>query len=114
MYKSLIPWAKLPPSAANPPPSEVSFVDNLVGWVVGSGGSIVKTTNSGGGWTLQPSGTTAQLTAVQAISAREAWAVGVLGTALYTSDGGASWTLASPATEASAMLLGLFFFDINR
>ena len=42
-------------------------------------------------WTDQPSGVTARLRGVSAVSDRVAWASGSGGTVLRTSDGGASW-----------------------
>ena len=42
-------------------------------------------------WTEQPSGVTARLRGVSAVSDRVAWASGSAGTVLRTSDGGATW-----------------------
>ena len=51
-------------------------------------------------WTTQPSGVTARLRGVSAVSDRVAWASGNGGTVLRTTDGGVTWqTLSIPGTE---------------
>src|SRR5262245_10740005 len=51
-------------------------------------------------WTDQPSGVTARLRGVSAVSDRIAWASGSAGTVLRTADAGATWqTLAIPGAE---------------
>ena len=51
-------------------------------------------------WTDQPSGVTARLRGVSAVSDRVAWASGSGGTVLRTSDGGATWQpLTIPGAE---------------
>jgi photosystem II stability/assembly factor-like uncharacterized protein len=52
------------------------------------------------GWTDQPSGVTARLRGVSAVSDRVAWASGSAGTVLRTADGGVTWqTLRIPGAE---------------
>ena len=69
----------------------VSAANAETAWVVGSGSTIIKTTDGGETWVFQPSGTTnSTLTAVAALDARTAWAVGNPSTILKTTDG-ASW-----------------------
>ncbi len=51
-------------------------------------------------WTDQPSGVTARLRGVSAVSDRVAWASGSAGTVLRTEDGGSTWqTLTIPGAE---------------
>jgi photosystem II stability/assembly factor-like uncharacterized protein len=51
-------------------------------------------------WTDQPSGVTARLRGVSAVSDRVAWASGSAGTVLRTGDGGATWqSLSIPGAE---------------
>lgn len=51
-------------------------------------------------WTDQPSGVTARLRGVSAVSDRVAWASGSAGTVLRTGDGGATWqSLSIPSAE---------------
>jgi photosystem II stability/assembly factor-like uncharacterized protein len=59
-------------------------------------------------FTVQPSGTTASLRGVWAVSEKVVWASGTKGTYLRTTDGGATWTAASvPGAE------GLDFRDVQ-
>lgn len=69
----------------------VDFANATVGYAVGSGGSIFKTTDGGDTWTQQTSGTTMALYSVFAIDNSVAWIVGDTGTILSTTDGGANW-----------------------
>lgn len=69
----------------------VSFVDARRGWAVGGRGAIWTTTNGGGTWRRQPSGTESDLLDVKFINANQGWAVGTNGTIIYTSDGGVHW-----------------------
>ena len=78
-----------------------------LGWVVGSGGVILSTTDAGAAWTRRtPS--TFSLQGVWFTSALEGWVVGNSGTVLHTVDGGSAWTrLTSPATSEN--LMGVYF-----
>ncbi len=67
-----------------------SFSDTI-GWIVGNGGTILKTFNGGANWTAQTSGTTANLRDVSFLDAQRGWAVGDGGVILATSDGGNTW-----------------------
>ena len=76
----------------------VSFAGPRNGWIVGDGGKIFGTTDSGIGWTLvQPAITTTNLNAVWRRSAESAWAVGDQGVAPLTTGTSAAygWTLGS-------------------
>ena len=59
---------------------------------MGAGGTILRTTNGGGTWAAQKSGTTQALNAVTFASATTGWAVGGRGTVLRTTNGGTTWT----------------------
>jgi photosystem II stability/assembly factor-like uncharacterized protein len=65
----------------------VSAVDSKVAWAVGTGGTIIKTTD-GETWEPQASGVATDLRAVEAVDAQTAWAVGADGVILHTTDGG--------------------------
>jgi photosystem II stability/assembly factor-like uncharacterized protein len=67
----------------------VSFVDSNVGWVVGNGGMIRKTTDGGETWQLQQSGTSQNLFSVFFVTPQNGWAVGFA--SLRTTDGGNTW-----------------------
>ena len=70
----------------------VSFVDDSYGWAVGSGGTILATSNGGATWSRQISHTTYTLETVTATSLWDAWVGGDYGTVLATSSGGNVWT----------------------
>lgn len=70
----------------------VCFVDQDIGWVVGSSGAIHKTTDGGSNWKKQNSGTSSKLKSVCFINNSIGYAVGERkGTILKTSNGGSSW-----------------------
>jgi len=60
---------------------------------VGGFGTILRTTDGGDSWTLQPSGTTENLFGVSFVDANTGTAVGDHETILRTDDGGDTWTL---------------------
>jgi len=68
--------------------SSTNFVDNNTGWVVGAGGIILRTTNSGSIWTQQSSGTGFYLTSVHFVDNNTGWVVGSGGIILKTTNGG--------------------------
>jgi photosystem II stability/assembly factor-like uncharacterized protein len=90
----------------------VHFVDASRGWGVGTGGTILSTTNGGATWTPQRSGTTVWLHGVHFVDANRGWAVGAAGTILATTNGGASWIRRTSGT--TAFLFSVHFVDANR
>ena len=77
----------------------LAFIDASTGWVVGDAGVILKTTNGGGSWQAQASGTSAQLLGVSFIDENTGWAVGTGGTLLVTTTGGSTWTAETSGTS---------------
>jgi photosystem II stability/assembly factor-like uncharacterized protein len=69
----------------------LSFVDANVGIIVGTFGSILKTTNGGNNWINQSSNTKNNLFGVKLFDENIGVAVGEKGTILRTEDGGLSW-----------------------
>ena len=74
--------------------NSVFFANSNVGYIVGTGGVITKTTDRGSTWTAQTSGTTENLNDVWFKSATDGMAVGDAGTVLHTTDGGSTWSAA--------------------
>jgi photosystem II stability/assembly factor-like uncharacterized protein len=73
------------------PLNAIRFVPGTaVGWVVGAGGGIMKTSDGGATWVRQQSHTNGDFLDVSFASVDEGWAVG--GTIVHTVDGGATWT----------------------
>ena len=90
----------------------VSFTDAITGTVVGSGGTILRTTDGGTTWTPQRSGTTEHLRKVSFTDASRGTVVGHNGTILRTTDGGTTWTQQSSGTTIG--LTGVSFTDANN
>ncbi|HEX8068895.1 MAG TPA: YCF48-related protein [Pyrinomonadaceae bacterium] len=89
-----------------------AFVDNLQGWLVGAGATLLQATD-GVEWRAlggsAPLARDARLNAVAFAGARRGWAVGARGLILATADGGRSWT-PQPA-ETNADLFDVKFTD---
>ena len=66
--------------------------DSNVGYVVGSGGVILKTSDAGNSWTKLKSRSRAGLRGVDFVDEFVGYAAGLDGTILKTSDGGDTWT----------------------
>src|SRR5208283_954319 len=92
--------------------SGVSFTDASTGTAVGDAGTILRTTNGGTSWTIQPSGTTNNLFGISFTGTSAGTAVGQYGAIFRTTNGGASWT---PQTSGTTYdLYGVSFIDANN
>ena len=87
------------------------FIDDNIGWVVGSGGFIKKTTNAGLDWIQQSSGTTLTLKSVQFINQNIGWICGESGLIIKTTDSGQNWF--GLTSGSTAELYDLQFCDEN-
>jgi photosystem II stability/assembly factor-like uncharacterized protein len=82
--------------------NSVSFPEGTqVGYAVGIEGVILKTTDGGGTWVQQISGTGSALYAVAFQNNSTGFAVGKSGTAIRTTDGGATWDAMSVGATTS-------------
>jgi photosystem II stability/assembly factor-like uncharacterized protein len=97
------------PAIANKVLRGIYFANSNTGWVVGDGGVIIKTDNSGSAWTPQNSGSINQLNKVMFIDANNGLCVGHNGTILKTTDGGTNWT--SSVSGTTANLLAVYYAD---
>lgn len=79
---------------------DVIFPDQNIGYAVGTGGLIMKTTDGGTSWVEQNSGVTVTLWDVDFINTNVGYAVGNSGNILKTTDGGSNWTLSTNGTTA--------------
>jgi photosystem II stability/assembly factor-like uncharacterized protein len=64
-------------------------------------------------WELTPTGSTARLRGLSAVSASTAWASG-LGTVLRTTNGGATWQNVTPPETSTLLFRDVEAFDANR
>ncbi|MBD3336208.1 MAG: hypothetical protein GF355_11895 [Candidatus Eisenbacteria bacterium] len=74
----------------------VAFVDEMSGWVVGSGGRIFATIDGGDSWVSQNSGTSLDFRSVHFLDTQNGWITGESGggnthPVFRTTDGGATW-----------------------
>lgn len=70
----------------------IQFPTPQQGWAVGSGGTILKTTDSGKKWKRVVSGTTTLLTSVFFADSSNGWVTGAGGWLSRTTNGGESWS----------------------
>ena len=68
--------------------NSVSFADSLHGWAVGSGGTVLRTTDGGLTWTKLRSGVSGSLHGVRFVSPTRGWIVGDDAAILSTTTGG--------------------------
>jgi len=105
--------------------TSVKFISSDVGWAVGYGGTIIKTTNGGIKWTIQSNQTGYTLNSVSFTDENNGCAVGTMviwndslwahisvGIILNTTNGGTTWTEQISVTEQ--WLYGVYFTDANN
>src|SRR5665647_418446 len=101
---ALLPGVRwLSPTPQGDQLTAIDLVDGARGWVVGTHGTIMKTTDRGLTWSSQSAPTEANLFGLAAVDRTRAWAVGADGMILRTRDGGATWQ-----QQASGTTGGLF------
>ncbi|MGD9402911.1 MAG: M20/M25/M40 family metallo-hydrolase [bacterium] len=85
---------------------DVDFISDNVGWVVGDGWTVLKTTDGGLHWVNQsvPVDVDPDLEGVCFVDSLTGWVVGSSGTVLGTGDGGATWEVQRGGT----------LFDLRR
>lgn len=74
----------------------VYFSDSLIGWIVGSSGTILHTIDGGETWISQDSSTFDNLYALDFVDNKHGWVVGDNSTILYTNNGGVTWNPQKP------------------
>ncbi len=79
--------------------NKVIFSSSSEGYIVGTQGTIYKTTDAGINWNLLPSGTTENLLSIEFTDINHGVVAGTNGKIFHTNDGGLNWTSAvSPPT----------------
>ncbi len=93
----------------------VVFINNNTGFVCGTGGVILKTTNSGTNWILKTSGTTHDLMFIQFLNSSTGICASVQGPLLRTTNTGETWSvIAFGSLPAANALGGGWFSDLNN
>lgn len=105
-------WSAMSQLPVNEWYNAIWFVTSLEGYVVGSGGTILKTTNGGSSWVQLTSGTTLDLYTIFFVSATTAWVGGDDGIILQTMNSGNTWT--NQFQSVSWEFNDLFFTDVNN
>ncbi|MBK7338766.1 MAG: hypothetical protein IPJ00_22715 [Saprospirales bacterium] len=81
------PWTQLTTVPPSPSLLSIHFLDDYTGYVVGVGGTILKTTDGGATWASQTSNSGEALYSTFFNDALKGWAVGDNGSILTTLDG---------------------------
>lgn len=79
--------------------ADVCFVDELHGWAVGEGGTILVSGDGGATWKSQRSGTSRDLNVVCFLDETHGWVAGEWEYVLVTRDGGKSWNRQHKAVQ---------------
>ena len=113
-------WTWVNPAPTGATLNQLHFVDANTGWVVGSWGTILKTTDAGVTWTSQDSGVFNNIKDVDFVDANTGWAVtddaitAEPTIVLRTTDGGATWTPADPNVTSGIDLNGVDFATATK
>ncbi len=106
------PWTQLPTVPSSQSLLSIHFLDDYTGYVVGAGGTILKTTDGGATWASQTSNSGEALYSTFFNDALKGWAVGDNNTILTTLDGGTNWTIVS-VPGVSAHFRVVWFLNAN-
>jgi len=109
-FQSFSQWAELSPLPGYSFFS-VDFSDSLNGWVCGSSGIILYTSDGGINWSKQKSEINSNLRKIRFADLENGWAVGDSGKILHTTNGGLNWNLQN--STASLKLTMLNVIDAN-
>ena len=92
---------------------DVEFVDDMYGWAVGEGGTIIATADGGNSWTSQSSGYELTLNGVEFTDTSNGWVVGHLGLILNTRDGGRTWNVQGKDAALGQNLIEVHFDNVR-
>ena len=87
--------------------NDIFFLDANIGWSVGDGGVILKTTNGGTSWSVTNHTTCMGLNKIFFLDANIGWTVGIYGTILKTTNGGTTWLAQNSGIQTN--LFGIQF-----
>lgn len=72
--------------------SDIYFVTDQIGWVIGEKGYVLKTTNGATSWAVQSLNSDVSLRSIFFINEQNGWVCGELGSLFRTSNSGTTWT----------------------
>lgn len=72
--------------------SDIHFVTDQIGWVIGEKGYVLKTTNGATSWAVQSLNSDVSLRSIFFINEQNGWVCGELGSLFRTSNSGTTWT----------------------
>jgi photosystem II stability/assembly factor-like uncharacterized protein len=81
--------------------------------LVGTSAAVASSARHEYGWELTPTGSTARLRGVSAVSERVAWASGSVGTVLRTTNRGATWQSVGPPGTSALQFRDIEAFDAD-
>jgi photosystem II stability/assembly factor-like uncharacterized protein len=87
----------------------MAFTDTNTGYVVGTDGTMYRTTDAGTTWVFKPLPTALKLTAIHFPTSSVGFIVGETGTILKTTDAGGNWSALDAGTKAT--LFAVHFLD---
>jgi len=90
---------------------DIDFCDTLHGWITGSSGTLLATTDGGVNWSAQDTGLTSTLRA-DFVDPSHGWVTSAGGAILRTTDGGAHWEAQTSGTTED--LRGVDFIDAEK
>lgn len=88
---------------------DVAFANAAHGWAIGSGGTIIRTIDSGRAWIKCTTPTSQDLAGLVFLDTQTGWVCGNHGTILHTGDGGVTWVAQGSGTILD--LRGVSFVD---
>jgi photosystem II stability/assembly factor-like uncharacterized protein len=92
----------------------VSFANSNIGWIVGRGGTILKSQDGGKSWNSQTQGTTDYLFSISFPDPENGFIVGDGSSFYKTTDGGETWSCQRSLCGTSDILGSSYFFDGQR
>lgn len=94
---------------------DIKFVNNNTGWSCGDNGTIIKTTNGGNNWILQPTEAVGKyLFSIYPVNDSVVFCVGYFETILKTTNGGTNWiTIQNGPVGQGNTYLSVFFLNGN-
>jgi photosystem II stability/assembly factor-like uncharacterized protein len=89
-----------------------SFIDSLLGFAVGEGGTLIQTSDKGENWVKLDVNTNENLLDIFFIDEKNGWTVGTGGVVLHTNDGGENWIFQNSGVQHT--ISSIHFVNKNK